>query len=117
LHRQQDGKRLRRLAVEPRLLDFADHDGVGLAKNVEPLLAHFAHAAYGQARTGKRMPPDDFLGQSELHAEFSDLVLERSRSGSINVKAKSSGSPPTLWCSLMVAAGPSRAPPLSITSG
>ena len=34
--------------------------------------------------------------------------LNRSRSGSISSKAKSSGSPPTLWCSLIVAAGPSR---------
>ena len=34
--------------------------------------------------------------------------LNRSRSGSISSKARSSGSPPTLWCSLIVAAGPSR---------
>ena len=35
----------------------------------------------------------------------------------MSVKARSSGRPPTLWCSLMVAAGPSGEPPLSITSG
>ena len=35
----------------------------------------------------------------------------------MSVKARSSGSPPTLWCSLIVAAGPSGEPPLSITSG
>ena len=34
--------------------------------------------------------------------------LNRSRSGSISSKARSSGRPPTLWCSLIVAAGPSR---------
>jgi len=63
------------------------------------------------------MPPDDVFGQAELQAERANLVLDRSRSGSISSKAKSLGSPPTLWCSLIVAAGPSGEPPLSITSG
>ena len=33
--------------------------------------------------------------------------LNRSRSGSMSLKPRSSGRPPTLWCSLIVAAGPS----------
>ncbi len=40
-------------------------------------LRHFAQAAHGQARTGERMTPDNFVGQAELQAELADFVLEQ----------------------------------------
>ena len=44
---------------------------------VELLPGHFAQAAHGQAGPGKRMPPDDLLGQSELQPKSADFVLEQ----------------------------------------
>ena len=43
--------------------------------------------------------------------------LKRSRSGSMSWNPNSAGSPPTLWCNLMLAAVPARLAPLSMTSG
>jgi hypothetical protein len=42
--------------------------------------------------------------------------LNSMRSGSTSSIRMSAGSPPTLWCDLIVAATPSSAPPDSITS-
>ena len=75
LHRQQHGEDLRRLAIEPRRLDFVDHDRVGLAQRVQPLLGHFADAAHGQPRAGERMPPDDLFRQAQLQAQLAALRL------------------------------------------
>ena len=62
---------------KPGRLDLVDHDGVGLAQLVEPGLGHFAQQAHGQARAGKRMPPDDLFRQAQLQAQPADFVLEQ----------------------------------------
>ena len=65
------------LPIQPGLLDFVDHDRVGLAEHVQSLLGHFAEAAHGQAGAGKRMPPDDVFRQAQLQAQAADFVLEQ----------------------------------------
>jgi hypothetical protein len=39
-------------------------------------LPHVAEHAHAQPRTGKRMAVHEIVGQAQLHAEVSDLVLE-----------------------------------------
>ena len=45
-------------------------------KRVEPLLGDFAQATHRQAGTGERMPPDNFLRQSQLQTQPADFVFE-----------------------------------------
>ena len=43
------------------LLDLSHHDGVRLAKDVEPLFRHLAHATHGQPRSRERMTIDQIF--------------------------------------------------------
>ena len=88
---------------------------VGLAQHVEALLGGLAaDDADREARPRERLAPDEALGQAELGADGADLVLEQRAQRLDELELRSSGSPPTLWWDLIVAAPVP--PPDSITS-
>ncbi len=74
------------------------------AQRLQPLPGHLAHDADRQAGAGEGLAPDDLLRQPQRLADRPHLVLEQVRSGSISSNFISPGSPPTLWCVLIVRA-------------
>src|SRR5690606_32231417 len=76
LHGEEHGKSLARRAAESLRLDLPNDDGVGLAEHDELFAGHLSQAADGEAWAGEGMPPNDFLGQTELQAQLADLILE-----------------------------------------
>src|SRR5262249_58072431 len=76
-HRQQHGKWLPDIVVEPGAANFLDVDVVGAPQDVELFSRDFSGTTDGEARPWKRMPADESLRQAELAAEPAHLVLEQ----------------------------------------
>ena len=77
---------------------------------------HIAEDPDGKARSGERVAPDDLFRDIEQAPDFPNLILEQLAEGLDQVKVELLGSPPTLWCVLIVADGPLN-DTLSMTSG
>ena len=62
---------------------------------------------HAEAGAGERLAPHDLLGgRPSSSPTLRTSSLNSARSGSTSSKSMSSGSPPTLWCDLIVAAWP-----------
>ena len=110
LHRQQHRERLGRLAIPAR--SCAARRG----RSRRPCGAWRASPRVTSPRQRTARPgPGNGCRQTTSSGSPSSRPsrrtssLNRSRSGSISSKPSSAGRPPTLWCSLIVAAGPSAA--------
>src|SRR4051794_36940970 len=74
---QQHHPELPDVAVEPGTGELLAGDGVGLAKDVEPLAVDGADDPDREPGAGERVSPDDVGGQAELLADEAHLVLEQ----------------------------------------
>src|SRR5690606_35462587 len=81
LHRQEHTEHLPQLAVETRLADFLDDDGVGFAQHVAPRLGDLAQHPHGQPGPREGMAPDHVFGQPKLETEAPHLVFEQLAQG------------------------------------
>lgn len=77
LRQVQSGIGLGDLVVETSLADHRDEDVVGLTGHADLLLGHFAKHANGEAGTGEGVSANKLRRDTELSAQFSDLVLEQ----------------------------------------
>ena len=72
----QDGEVLVHLLVFAGLFQLLAVDRVGKAQRVGLLLGDLAHDANGKTRAGERLAGDEILGQPQLAAELTHLVLK-----------------------------------------
>ena len=77
LNRQQNCKKLRRLAIEARLNDLFDHNRVGLTQHFQFRLSHLAQATNRKPRTRERMPPHKVFRQTKLQTQTANFVFEQ----------------------------------------
>ena len=74
---QQHDRQLPDVAIDAGRCGFLTHDGIGLAQDVETLLAHRAHDADRETGAGERVAPHHRRRESELGADGTHLVLEQ----------------------------------------
>ena len=111
LHRQQHGEGLRDVSRYSPAALISSTTIASASRSVSSRgLVTSPRQRTARPGPGERVPPDDLLGQARAaRPSWRTSSLNRSRSGSISSNSRSSGRPPTLWCSLIVAAGPSAA--------
>ena len=66
-----------RSCIEASLFDFADHDVVALAKQLQALGGNFSEDAYREARPRKRLTLEDFRGNPKIASNAPDFVFEQ----------------------------------------
>ena len=76
LDRQECGKGLADLAVQTRRADLFDEDMVGLTSDGHLGIRNFAKDTDSNAWAGKRVAPDELLGNTEFSSESADFVFE-----------------------------------------
>ena len=107
LHRQEHRKGLPDRVVEPGLADLVEIDRVGLAQDVELFARDRARARGSRGPgPGNGCRPTNASGRPSSRPSARTSSLKSMRSGSTRRMFMRSGSPPTLWCDLMVTDGP-----------
>src|ERR1044072_7229436 len=76
-YRKQHSKGLPNLGVKPGILDFADHDVVGLTKNRQAFWSDFAENTDCQPRSWKRLPLQNLFGHPQVTADPADFILKQ----------------------------------------
>src|SRR5690242_1662173 len=75
--RQQNGERLPDVTIESGASDFLIYNCFRRAQDGQALFGDGAEHSNSQAGTGKRLPPDDLIGQSQFFPQHTHFVLEQ----------------------------------------